>query len=51
MDICQMDKGEIDKRFSLLLRDLFEGKVNEDFGVEFEIVGRGSNLLNFCPIK
>ena len=51
MDICQMDKGEIDKRFSLLLRDLFESKVNEDFGVEFEIVGRGSNLLNFCPIK
>ena len=51
MDICKMDKEQIDKRFNILVRDLFENKINEDFGAELEIVGRGDKMLNFCPIK
>ena len=50
-DICKMDKEQIDKRFNILTRDLFENKINEDFGAELEIVGRGDKMLNFCPIK
>jgi len=50
-DICKLNKNEIDRRFRILTRDLFENKINEDFGAELEIVGRGDKMLNFCPIK
>ena len=51
MEICRMERSEIERRFNTLARDLFEVNLNEDFGVELEIVGRGSNLLNFCPLN
>ena len=50
-DICKVNKNEIDRRFRILTRDLFENKINEDFGAELEIVGRGDKMLNFCPIR
>ena len=50
-EVCGMDNNEINKRFNKIATDLFENKLNEDFGYEYEIVGRGSDLLGFCPIK
>ena len=50
-EVCGMDKNEINKRFNKIATDLFENKITEDFGSEYKIVGRGSDLLGFCPIK